>query len=269
MPSPASPTCRISFLSPERSTSTSLAGCFPLITPLDQSVLPLPITRNSTDPGRVGLVIHADPRVEPAGRALEVEHQPRVGVGPEAVVERPAADRQRMVLDGPVLRGIPPALGCSAQVQSREPDLVASGGDAQGEESIPGSGVNGWKRQRTRVGLIIGSYVCRGWKSMHVRYRSSQPCGAAGFVALTLVPASSPGSLVFTVNRSGRASKGGPGFHGGSYPPGFQGWQRKNRRRPLASPRQRPYFCNAPTMYRLQLGSNRQTLPSNGLRVHW
>ena len=37
-------------MSPETSVSTSLAGCLPRITPLDQSGLPLVITRNSTLP---------------------------------------------------------------------------------------------------------------------------------------------------------------------------------------------------------------------------
>ena len=41
------------------------------------------------DPLAGRLVVDADPRGEPAGRALEVEHQPRVGVGAEAVVEAP------------------------------------------------------------------------------------------------------------------------------------------------------------------------------------
>ena len=99
MPSPVSLTWRITFLMPERSTTTSLAGCFPFITPLDQSVLPLPITRNSTDPLAVGLVIQSDLRGEPAGRALKVEHQPRVGVGSKAVVDGPTANHERMVFD--------------------------------------------------------------------------------------------------------------------------------------------------------------------------
>ena len=44
----------------------------------------------------MGLVINADPGSEPPGRPLEVEHQPRVGMGAKSVVEGPAADHERM-----------------------------------------------------------------------------------------------------------------------------------------------------------------------------
>jgi hypothetical protein len=58
-------------------------------------------------------------------------------------------------------------------------------------------------------------------------------------------------------------------YYGGSYPPGWKGWQRQIRNSPFQLPRQAPYFWTASMKYRLQVGVNRQLRPSQGLIRIW
>ena len=120
-------------------------------------------------PTALRFVIDADPGGESPGRTLEVKHQPRVGVGAEAVVESSAAEHERMAVHGLVRRRVAVGLRRGTEIQRREANLVAGRGAGQGQEHREQNRGMQWIAKWSRV--IHGRYP--GDWLRHARWRVS------------------------------------------------------------------------------------------------